>query len=64
LGFYHSHPDHPARPSEFDREYALPFYSYIITAVTQGKAGDLTSWVLETDRSAFNEETILRNTGQ
>lgn len=58
LGFYHSHPDHPAKPSDFDREHALPFYSYIITAVNQGTAGDFTSWELSEDRSIFNTEEI------
>ncbi|MDR2678257.1 MAG: M67 family metallopeptidase, partial [Zoogloeaceae bacterium] len=53
LGFYHSHPDHPALPSEYDREYALPFYSYIIVSVAKGKAGLLTSWELTLDRSRF-----------
>jgi proteasome lid subunit RPN8/RPN11 len=60
LGFYHSHPDHPARPSDFDREQALPFYSYIITAVEQGRAGELASWELKTDRSEFLVEAIER----
>ena len=58
LGFYHSHPDHPALPSDFDREQALPFYSYIITAVEKGRAGAIASWELKTDRSEFLEETI------
>ncbi|MDR2247817.1 MAG: M67 family metallopeptidase [Treponema sp.] len=58
LGFYHSHPDHPARPSDYDREYALPFYSYIIVAVERGKAGDFTGWELAADRSAFSREII------
>jgi proteasome lid subunit RPN8/RPN11 len=58
LGFYHSHPDHPARPSDYDREYALPFYSYIIVAVEGGRAGDFTSWELAADRSVFLEEDI------
>jgi proteasome lid subunit RPN8/RPN11 len=56
LGFYHSHPDHPAIPSEFDRDHALPFYSYIIVAVEKGKAGELTSWELKNDRSEFLPE--------
>jgi proteasome lid subunit RPN8/RPN11 len=59
LGFYHSHPDHPARPSDYDREYALPFYSYIIVAVERGRAGDFTSWELAADRSAFLNEDIF-----
>jgi proteasome lid subunit RPN8/RPN11 len=58
LGFYHSHPDHQAKPSEYDREHALPFYSYIIVSVIQGKAADLKSWELLPDRSAFKEEEM------
>lgn len=56
LGFYHSHPDHPARPSEYDRVHAWPWYSYIIVAVQGGKAADLTSWVLRDDGSQFDPE--------
>ncbi len=59
LGFYHSHPDHPARPSEYDREHAWPWYSYIIVSVQSGKAADLTSWVLKEDGSQFDAEEIL-----
>ena len=58
LGFYHSHPDHPARPSGFDLDHAWPFYSYIIVAVHQGRAGDFTSWELLEDRSGFSGETL------
>jgi proteasome lid subunit RPN8/RPN11 len=61
LGFYHSHPDHPAKPSDFDREQALPFYSYIITSVEKGRAGDFFSWELKTDRSEFLPEKIKRS---
>src|ERR1035441_313836 len=46
LGYYHSHPDHPARPSAYDRDHAWPWYSYVIIAVEQGVPKDLTSWVL------------------
>ena len=59
LGFYHSHPDHPAKPSDYDREHALPFYSYIITAVEKGEAKEVTSWTLKDDRSEFVFEEIL-----
>jgi proteasome lid subunit RPN8/RPN11 len=59
LGVYHSHPDHPASPSEYDREHAFPFYSYVIVSVAKGKAEDLTSWQLEGDRSGFISERIL-----
>jgi proteasome lid subunit RPN8/RPN11 len=59
LGWYHSHPDHPARPSEFDREHAWPWYSYVIVSVETGNPKDLTSWRLEDDRSKFQPEEIL-----
>lgn len=58
LGFYHSHPDHPAVPSEYDRQHALPWYSYVIISVHQGEPGELRSWRLRDDRSAFDEEPI------
>jgi proteasome lid subunit RPN8/RPN11 len=58
VGFYHSHPDHPARPSEFDRDHALPWCSYIIVAVADGKSGDLTSWVLSDAAARFDPEAI------
>ena len=58
LGVYHSHPDHPARPSEYDREHAWPWYSYVIVAVHGGKAVDLTSWVLRDDGVQFDPEEI------
>lgn len=58
LGFYHSHPDHPARPSQYDLDHAWPYFSYIIVAVREGEAGDMTSWRLREDRSAFDEEML------
>jgi proteasome lid subunit RPN8/RPN11 len=58
FGIYHSHPDHPARPSDYDRGHALPFYSYLILAVEAGRAEDLTSWRLAGDRNQFMEEDI------
>jgi proteasome lid subunit RPN8/RPN11 len=58
LGFYHSHPDHPAKPSDYDKEHALPFYSYVITEVNKGVSGDFTSWQLNADRDFFNLEEI------
>jgi proteasome lid subunit RPN8/RPN11 len=56
LGFYHSHPDHPARPSQFDLDHAFPSWSYVIIAVEKGKPAAMTSWVLLDDRSGFEEE--------
>ena len=58
LGVFHSHPDHPNRPSEFDREWAQPFFSYIITSVQSGKAVESRSWRLAEDRAQFIEEEI------
>jgi proteasome lid subunit RPN8/RPN11 len=59
LGYYHSHPDHPARPSNYDRDHAWPWYSYVIIAVEQGTPKDLTSWVLTEDRSTFGAELLV-----
>lgn len=58
LGCYHSHPDHPAEPSAFDIEQAWPWYSYIILRVDRAGAAELTSWVLNDDRSAMNPEPL------
>jgi proteasome lid subunit RPN8/RPN11 len=58
LGVFHSHPDHPNRPSEFDREWAQPYFSYVITSVQSGKALESRSWRLVEDRSRFEEEPI------
>jgi len=58
VGWYHSHPDHPARPSEFDREHAWPWYSYIIVSVANGKPEEMTSWRLNDDREEFSSEGI------
>jgi proteasome lid subunit RPN8/RPN11 len=62
LGWYHSHPDHPARPSEFDREHAWPWYSYVIVSVANGEPRDMTSWQLADDRSHFLPEEIASST--
>jgi len=62
IGYFHSHPDHPARPSEFDQEYAWPWYSYLITSVRGGKAVASRSWQLREDRSNFDEEMVVQAT--
>ena len=59
VGVFHSHPDHPNQPSEFDRQWAMPWFSYIITSVEQGKAGASRSWRLTDDREKFLEEEIV-----
>ena len=58
LGFYHSHPDHPARPSQFDLDHAWPTFAYVIVAVAAGAAGDMTVWYLKDDRSNFDEGSL------
>ena len=60
LGVYHSHPDHPAKPSQTDLDSALPVFSYIIVSIMAKKAEAMTSWLLKEDRSAFDEEAIER----
>lgn len=59
IGFYHSHPNAPARPSQYDLEHAWPWYSYIIVSIQDKKSEDMTSWVLAEDRSEFSEENIV-----
>jgi proteasome lid subunit RPN8/RPN11 len=62
IGWYHSHPDHPARPSHYDRDHAWPWYSYIIVSVQNGAPQDMTSWRLNDDRQEFSPEEIeIRN---
>jgi len=60
VGFYHSHPDHPAAPSDYDRDHAWPVFSYLILSVRRGGATDMNSWILKPDRSAFDQEEILK----
>ena len=58
IGWYHSHPDAPARPSEYDRDHAWPWYSYIIISVQSGQPRDMNSWRLRDDRSAYDSEAL------
>ena len=58
LGYYHSHPDHPAQPSPYDQEHAWPWYSYVILSVEQGAARDINCWVLAEDRSRFDRQSV------
>jgi proteasome lid subunit RPN8/RPN11 len=55
LGFYHSHPDHPARPSQYDLDHAWPTFAYVIVSVQNGVGREMTVWFLADDRSAFTE---------
>jgi len=61
IGVFHSHPDCPNVPSEYDREWAQPFFSYIITRVDNAKVVNSRSWRLMEDRSAYEEEEIKIN---
>ena len=58
LGYYHSHPDHPAEPSIYDRDHAWPWYSYLIVSIERGTAKDITCWVLSQDGAVFCPETV------
>ena len=58
LGYYHSHPDSPAIPSDYDREHALPNFIYLITRVQGGAAQEMFTWHLSADRSRFDEGTL------
>jgi proteasome lid subunit RPN8/RPN11 len=59
LGVFHSHPNHPATPSEFDSERALPWFSYVITSVHHDGARESRSWRLTDDRLFEEEELII-----
>ena len=58
LGFYHSHPDAPARPSQYDLDHGWPTFWYVIVAVEQGQPAAMTVWQLEDDRSRFRERQL------
>jgi proteasome lid subunit RPN8/RPN11 len=59
VGYYHSHPDSPAIPSVYDRDHALPNFVYIITSVQDGKAVDMRVWRLRSDRTQFDQSTLI-----
>lgn len=59
VGIYHSHPNHPSIPSVFDRDHAMPVWSYVIVSCMDGKAATLQSWQLRDDRSQFDEEELV-----
>jgi len=61
IGVFHSHPDCPNEPSEYDREWAQPFFAYIISRVDNGKIVSHRSWRLLEDRSSYQEEEIKIN---
>ena len=58
VGIYHSHPDSPARPSDYDRDHAWPWYSYLILSVSGGRAGEANAWELKDDRSGFESRAL------
>ena len=58
IGFYHSHPNAQARPSQFDTDHAWPWYSYVIVGVEKRRASEMTSWILQDDRKSFIQEDV------
>lgn len=58
LGFYHSHPDHPASPSEFDRGHAWPWYAYVILSIVNHVPKDLRAWSLDGDAQVFHPDEL------
>ena len=58
VGYYHSHPDHPAAPSAFDAAHAWPWYSYVIVRIDRGRGAELASWVLADDRPQMLPESL------
>ena len=58
VGYYHSHPDHPGRPSAFDAEHAWPWYSYLIVRIDRGRGADMASWVLDDERPLMHPESL------
>jgi proteasome lid subunit RPN8/RPN11 len=58
IGYYHSHPDHPSVPSEFDRSHAWPSYSYLILRVMRGVPAGFRSWRLEQEGRRFLQEVV------
>jgi proteasome lid subunit RPN8/RPN11 len=58
VGYYHSHPDHPATPSAYDAEHAWPWYSYLIVRIDRGRGADLASWVLDGEPPAMHPESL------
>jgi proteasome lid subunit RPN8/RPN11 len=58
LGFYHSHPDHPARPSQYDLDHAFPFFWYVIVSIQEARPEKMTVWQLADDRSQFREASL------
>ncbi len=64
IGYYHSHPDHPARPSEYDRAHAWFGYLYLICAVPNGRAGVLGAFSLEGQGGVFLDVEVRGEPGQ
>ncbi len=59
IGFYHSHPDSPSVASKYDLDHAFPWFSYVIVSIIKNNYHDIRSWVMENDRSKFNEENVV-----
>ncbi len=58
VGIYHSHPDAPVQPSQFDLEHAWPWYTYVVLSVQNGEPRDMAAWFLTEDRSTFHLDDL------
>jgi len=61
VGIYHSHPDHPAVPSEFDRSRATPWYSYLIVSIVEREPREIAAWRFDESKKRFEREELLRS---
>ena len=59
VGYYHSHPDHPAQPSRFDTERAWAGYVYLIVSVQEGQPVDANAFVADQDGGPFRPEPLV-----
>ena len=64
VGFYHSHPDHPGRPSEFDRQHAWPWYTYVVLGVQAGELRESRAFELDPDSLEFREMALTVDPGE
>ncbi|MFV1860047.1 MAG: M67 family metallopeptidase [Anaerolineales bacterium] len=58
IGIFHSHPDHPPAPSQYDLDWAVPWYVYLITRVEQGGASESRAWRMLEDHTRMVEEVL------
>lgn len=64
IGIYHSHPDHPAVPSEYDRTHAVTWYTYVIQGIVDREPGELTAWRFDGSKGRFEPEDLRVRPGR